>query len=188
MSAILHNKFEIKCTHYYAERCQGLIEKVHSQYLSGCKSISMEVVPLEHFNKLKLSTIPMAQFHYYLSYKSDQDSSTTATRTHILLRFFLTKGMIAPFLTTMWDHTGCASAIYLLSCLALEFYIIIYRSVGAHLHAKCVVDGLNTKYKRMIKLPMEKLLNPVLIRDDSIVFKFMQVNGNEEDKSISLAK
>ena len=46
---IRHNKFDLKCTHYCAERCQVISEKVHSQYLSVCKSISMEVVALEKF-------------------------------------------------------------------------------------------------------------------------------------------
>ena len=61
--------------------------------------------------------------------------------------------MISTFLTTMWDHTdGCAnqyhfsSAIYyLLSCLALDFIIIIYISVGSPGHVKDVFHGLNER-------------------------------------------
>ena len=89
----------------------------------------MEGVALEHFNKLKLYSIPMSQFHSLLSDKIDQDSSTNATYFSILHQFLLTKQVIAPFLTTMWKHTdGCAkqyccvSAIYLISCLALNFF------------------------------------------------------------------
>ena len=45
--------------------------------------------------------------------------------------------MISTFLTTMWDHTDgytkqyrCVPAIYKLSCLDLECFIIIDRAVG----------------------------------------------------------
>ena len=72
----------------------------------------------------------------------------------------------------MWDQTDgcenqhlCASAIYLLSCIALEFSIIVDRAVGAPGHVKDVVDGLNYRDKRMLTLSMERLLNPKLIRD-----------------------
>ena len=70
----------------------------------------------------------------------------------------------------MWYHTdGCAkqyrceSAIYILSYLDLEFYIIIDRSVGSPGHGTYLVDGLNGRDKRMITLSMAKLLNPKLI-------------------------
>ena len=84
----------------------------------------MEGVLIEHFNKLKPSTIPMAQFHSFTYDEIFQDARNIVTYIYILLQFILTKQMIAPFLTTMWDHTcgcanhyHCASAIYLLSCL-----------------------------------------------------------------------
>ena len=101
-----------------------------------------------------------------------QDARTTTTYLRILLRFILTKTMISPFLTTMWDHTdGCAkqycfaSAIYLLSCITLEFSIIIDRAVGAPGNGKDVVYGLNTRYKLMPQLEMSKLLNTKSILD-----------------------
>ena len=101
---------------------------------------------LNIFNTLKPYTISMAQFHYILSNESDQYASTTETHICILLQFLFRTGMIAPFLTTMWYHTyGCAKhyrfapAIYLLSCLDLEFHIVIDRSVRSPGHGKDVV-------------------------------------------------
>ena len=44
----------------------------HNNYLEG--------VALDHFKNLKPSTIPMAQYHYNLSDKSDQYDSNTVTR------------------------------------------------------------------------------------------------------------
>ena len=81
--------FDCKCTRHYAERCQVLSEQVYSQYFSDCKSISMEGVVLERFNKLKPSTIHMAQFYSILSDEIDQGSSTTVTTLCIRIKFIL---------------------------------------------------------------------------------------------------
>ena len=62
-------------------------------------------------------------------------------------------------MTTMWDHMygygnqyHCEYYIYLLSCLVLEFIIIIDRKVFAPGHGKDVVSGINDRYKQVIKL------------------------------------
>ena len=122
----------------------------------------------------------MEKFHCNLSDEIDQDDRTTATHLRTLLQLILTEGMIAPLLITMWDHMdGCAnqyrceSAINLLSCLALDFSIIIIRVVRIPVNRKDVVDGLNGRNKWMIKSATTNLLNPELIRDEPIVFKFM---------------
>ena len=74
----------------------------------------------------------MTQFHSNLSDESDQDASATETHIIIILEFILTKKMIDPFLTTVWDHTDgwtnqyrCEYYIYILSCIVLELYIIM---------------------------------------------------------------
>ena len=54
----------------------------------------MEGVALENFNKLKPSTIPMAQFHSHLYDEIDKDASITATHLRIILRCLITKEMI----------------------------------------------------------------------------------------------
>ena len=87
----LHNTFYCKCTRFFAERWQVLSEQVPSQYLSGCKSISMEVVALEKFIELKTSTVPMPQFHYHLSDEIDQYDRTNATHTCNIFKSLLTK-------------------------------------------------------------------------------------------------
>ena len=75
----------------------------------------------------------------------------------------------------MWDHTdnwskqyNFASSVYPISCLALEFFIIIDRVVGAPGNRKYVADGLNDRDKLILKLSMAKLLNPELIQDEPI--------------------
>ena len=118
----------------------------------------MEEVLLDPFNKLKPSTIYMSQFHSHLSDEIDQDAINTTTHLHINLQFLLTKKIIYPFLINMWDHTDgcayqycCASAIYLLSCIALEFSRTIDRAEGAPGHGKYLVDVLNYRNKCMHK-------------------------------------
>ena len=63
----------------------------------------------------------MEQFHYHLSDKSYQYSSTTKTHMYIIILFVLSKGVIASLLVTMWDNVDscennypCESAIYLI--------------------------------------------------------------------------
>ena len=75
----------------------------------------------------------------------------------------------------MWYHTdGCAkqyhsaSAIYPLSFLDLEFFIIIDIEVGSPGHGTDVVGVLYDRDKYMLKLAMAKLINPEIIRDDPI--------------------
>ena len=52
----------------------------------------------------------------------------------------------------MIDQYHCISDIYLLSCLDLEFYIIIDRAVRAPGHGKYVVVCMNAREKLMLKL------------------------------------
>ena len=100
------NKFYCKCTRDCEATFRVLSEQVHSQYLSGCKSISNEGVVLDQFNKLKPSTIPMAQFFSRLYDEIDQLASTTSTHISIIIQFILTKEMIHRLFTTMWYHMG----------------------------------------------------------------------------------
>ena len=84
-----NNKFDCKCTRDYSKFCQVLSEQGHLQYLSSCKSISMNGIALGHFNKLKLFIISMAQFHSNLSDENDQDASNNTTHICIIIHIFL---------------------------------------------------------------------------------------------------
>ena len=127
----------------------------------------------------------MVNFNSLLSDEIDQDASTTVTHLCIILQFLLTKEMIYPYLTTMWDHMDggakqyrCASYIYLLSCFSLEFSIIIDRSVRSPGYGGNVIDYMNARDKHMLKLSMVNILNTELIRDDPIfprLCKFMKM-------------
>ena len=86
----------------------------------------MEGVALEHFNKLKPSNIPTEQFHSNLSDESDQNDITIATHLHILLQFILTKGMIAPFLKTIWDHRDGFTKIIIVHLIFIYYNVLLY--------------------------------------------------------------
>ena len=95
----------------------------------------------------------------------------------------------------MWDNRdgcenqySCAPGIYLLSCNDFELYIIIDISVGEPVCVKYVVDGMNSRDKRILKLAMLKLLSLKLIKDNSSNFKVMYVHENKEDQAVSLSK
>ena len=70
----------------------------------------------------------------------------------------------------------CASDIYVLSFLALNF--IIYRAFDEPGHAKDVVDSLNCRENWMLELAMAQLINPELNNDDHNSFKFVKVHEN----------
>ena len=63
------------------------------------------------------------------------------------------------FLCGCAKHYQCPYVIYVISCLTLEFVIIIDRDVGELEHGKYVVYVLNYVYEWMLKLSMANILN-----------------------------
>ena len=88
-----HNNYNWKCTHNYAEICQFISEQVYYQYFCGCKSIYMEGVALDNFDKFKPSTLPMAQLNSHSSDENYHDDSTTERYLHILICLLFSKGL-----------------------------------------------------------------------------------------------
>ena len=62
----------------------------------------------------------------------------------------------------------CVYYLYNTIYIDVEYCIIINREVGAPGHGKYVVDGLNSRDKRVFKLAMANILNPRLIQDNQI--------------------
>ena len=117
-----HNKLDCKYTRYFEESFQVISENVHSQYFSGCESIYMEVIVLEHFNKLKPSTIHMAQFHSRLSSERYQGDSTSTTHLRILLQFLITK----KWYLNSWQPCGITQVVAQISIIFHQLFIIYY--------------------------------------------------------------
>ena len=74
----------------------------------------MEGAVLDHFKKVKPSTISMAHFHSLLSDESGQDNSTTATNILIFLQFFfkindisiLDNHMVTEYKDSLWNNSS----------------------------------------------------------------------------------
>ena len=86
------------------------------------------------------------------------------------------------------NQYSCAPAIYILSCIALIFSIIVDRVIFAPIHGKDVVDGLNARDKWMLKLEMANISNPELIFDNPNFYKFAQVHKNGSHQAVILSK
>ena len=176
-----HNKFYCKCERDYIEIFQWIIEQVHSQLFFDYKSIYMEVVAFEHFNKFKPSTTLLQNFiiiHLITVIRM------IALLQHIFTLFF-NFFLKINYGSVLDNHVGlhwwfskasllCISYVYIImSCFKIS--IIVDISVGAPGRGKYLVDGMNNIDKWMIKLEMANLLNPWLVLDDPICFKFIQV-------------
>jgi hypothetical protein len=109
----------------------------------------------------------IGEFYSYLSDDSNQDAATTtAHMSHLIQKLMASQRIITGKSTIMEDTDGCAkqyrsaTALYLLSMLALQFNVVIDRAVGAPGHGKDVVDGLNAVDKRFLRNAMFRILNP----------------------------
>ena len=140
------------------------------------------------FKKLQPSTIPLAQSHSSLSNEVGQDSSTTATHLCILLQFLLTKNDISILDKHVGSHWWLYKSLSLLirylstimSCFRNLYYY--WQSSRSSCIWKYVVDGLNYRDKRIIKLSMAKLLNPEWIQDYPIfssTCRFMKMKNTK---------
>ena len=102
-----------------------------------------------------------------MSDKSTQDVVTSNAHLTVLLKKLSEQEIIKQGISTMWDHTDgctkqyrCAKALYIMSCLASEFDIIINRLVDAPGHGRDVVDGMNEQGKVYLRHKMITATNP----------------------------
>ena len=81
---------DVLCHHDYAERVvASFANKIQSEYYGGNRSVSIEVIALEHFSAVPQSDINSssfsrprhAVFHSFLSDDSKQDSATTTAHS-----------------------------------------------------------------------------------------------------------
>ena len=149
----------------YAERLLAKFnEEIQSNHFGQGTNLSMEGCFVEF--KYIDGTI-RAHFHSHMSDKSTQDAATSHAHLTVLLNKLSEQEIIKRGISTMWDHTDgctkqyrCAKALYLMSCLASEFDIIIDRLVDAPGHGKDVVDGMNAQDKVYLRHKMITAKNP----------------------------
>ena len=94
-------------------------------------------------------------FHSYFSDDNKQDSTTTSAHRKQITELLQNRQLLFVDIIKIWGNTdGCAeqyqceTALYLISILTHAYIIIINHSVGASVHVRKVVDGLNATYNR----------------------------------------
>jgi hypothetical protein len=98
----------------------------------------------------------MMEMHSHFLDTSRQDARTTHTHLKVLLDYLLKSYLIQQGWLVLDDTDGCAkqyrsaTALYLLSLIAVTYRIVYERAIGAPGHEKDEVDGLNAVDKRYI--------------------------------------
>jgi hypothetical protein len=104
--------------------------------------------------------------HSHFSDTSRQDARTTHTHLKALLDYLFQEYLIRQGWLVLDDTDGCAkqyrsaTALYLLSLIAVTYRIVYDRAIGAPGHGKDEVDGLNAVDKRFIAEKMRLVTTP----------------------------
>ena len=138
---------DVLCPRDYSERVVArFYNQIQSEYYGGNRSLSIEVIALEHFSAAPQedinSTTPShprhAVFHPFLSDDSRQDASTNTAHSKRLILLLKNEQVLTTSLSTIWENTdGCAeqyrfaSALYLMSVMSQTYSIIIDRGITA---------------------------------------------------------
>ena len=130
------------CRRDYAERVvASFSNQIKSEYYVGNRSVSIEVIALEHFSALpqiELNTytkpcLRCAVFHYFLSDDRKQDAANNTTHRNFFIEILKEQKLLMSTLSKIWENTYscaeqyiCASELYLMSFLYQCYSIIIY--------------------------------------------------------------
>ena len=90
-------------------------------------------------------------FNSFWSDVRNQDTATTAAQSKHIIKLLKKRQLISADISTIWnniygcsDQYICDNVLYLISMLAYAYNIIIDGDVGAPVHGREVIDGLNT--------------------------------------------
>ena len=170
---------DAETTRDYAERLTfEFTQEIMSQHFGDSRDMSLEgstartfkAEDIESFKQGLLVSLTESDatmdFHSHFSDDNLQNAASTHCHMRVLIKHLRKNGR---FLKghTMFDNTDscakqyrCATAIHLLSMLAVEFNTAINRSVGAPGHGKDLVDGLNACDKQYLKTMMMRIMLP----------------------------
>jgi hypothetical protein len=170
---------DAETTRDYAERLTfEFTQEIMSQHFGDSRDMSLEgstartfkAEDIESFQQGLLVELTQSDttmdFHSHFSDDNLQNAAASHCHMRVLIEHLRKNGR---FLKghTMFDNTDgcakqyrCATAIHLLSMLAVEFNMAINRSVGAPGHGKDLVDGLNACDKQYLKKMMMRITLP----------------------------
>ena len=112
----------------------------------------MEVIALDYFNNdiIVREVNSSSALYSYLS--EDNKKYTLVTHDHVanIYQKLMDELIIKTKKSNFWEETDgcakqyrCALYVYLMKNVSLKLKIIIYRAIGALVHGKYAVDGLN---------------------------------------------
>ena len=153
-------------------------KKILSQHFGDSRDMSMEgssartfkAEDIKLFQEGLLSELSSddatMDFHSHFSDDNLQNAASTHCHMRVLITHLMKNGRLLKG-HTMFDNTDgcakqyrCATAIHLLSMLAMEFNITIDRDIAAPGHGKDLVDGLNACDKQYLKTMMMRIALP----------------------------
>jgi hypothetical protein len=143
----------VKIIRDYAERLKfEFNNEIQSEHFGASCNLSIEGCSVRYMHALNV----MLKMHFHFSDTSRQDARTTHTHLKVLLDYLLKSYLIQQGWLVLDDTDGCAkqyrsaTALYLLSLIAVTYRIVYERAIGAPGHEKDEVDGLNAVDKRYI--------------------------------------
>jgi hypothetical protein len=152
-------------------------KEIQSEHFGECLSLHIEgssarfisLASRAAFNRGEISAEELdvvMETHSHFSDCSRQDSRTVFQNMKTLIEVLFKEEKLQKN-SFVLDHTdGCAkqyrsaTAMYLLSVLAVAYQITIDRAIGAPGHGKDEVDGLNATDKRFLKVKMAQIQAP----------------------------
>jgi hypothetical protein len=171
----------------YAERLLfEFTNEIMSEHFGNSRSLSMEGSTVRFFPaqlaEIYREGMPAVlqdhtamHFHSHFSDDSMQNAATTYFHMEVLVKY-LQKEAVLKEGGYMFDNTDgctkqyrCATALHLLSMLAVKYKIVIDRAICAPGHGKDLIDGLNAVDKMYLK---------------ELMMRTSQAGETEEDRKI----
>jgi hypothetical protein len=154
----------VKTIRDYAERLKfEFNNEIQSEHFGASRNLSIEGCSVRFMNEHKNVIMEM---HSHFSDTSRQDARTTHSHLKVLLDYLFRNYLIQQGWLILDDTDGCAkqyrsaTALYLLSLIAVTYRIAYDRAIGAPGHGKDEVDGLNAVDKRYITEKMSLVVTP----------------------------
>jgi hypothetical protein len=154
----------VKTIRDYAERLKfEFNDEIQSEHFGASRNLSIEGCSVRYKDELQNVIMVM---HSHFSDTSRQDARTTHTHLKALLDHLFQNYLIQPGWLILDDTDGCAkqyrsaTALYLLSLIAVTYHVVYDRAIGAPGHGKDEVDGLNAVDKRFIAEKMSLVMTP----------------------------
>ena len=198
--AMMLEPYSFNTSHDYSERLTPECDmEIQSDHFNHDTSLSMEGYGVTVFDQSKILQIEngsldveqlhehvQREYHSFFSEDSKQDAVTTHSNMTNLFNQLVRRGTIKRTKSICRDSTDgcakqyrCATALYMLSVLALHFGIVIDRAIGAPGHGKSEIDGLMAVDKTYLRSFFRRIVIPESREGDNRFIAATVKDGNE---------